>query len=43
MAGKGRLVSGEIMTTAPAGDAKSRRGHGLDVLDAEFETLAPPG
>jgi hypothetical protein len=34
-----RLVSGEIMTTAPAGDAPTRREPPFDIVDAEFETL----
>jgi hypothetical protein len=36
---KARLVSGEIMATASAGDASARRAPRFDIVDAEFETV----
>ena len=36
---KPRLVSGEIMTAAPAGDIAARREPYFDFVDAEFSTL----
>lgn len=36
---KARLVSGEIMATASAGDASARRVPRFDIVDAEFETI----
>lgn len=36
---KARLVSGEIMATASAGDASSRPEPRFDIVDAEFETI----